>query len=131
MHGAQRALRQYFGIPTPAAEHRAMDDVGVLSALVAPLLAASAAPSLQHLMAATMSNGVAGTYAGLVSHVLPGRGQGALTQRLWLHTTEHTLSKPLKVQDCVRRTKETTVGRQGLMQAFKRRQPCSCSKSEG
>ena len=86
--GVQRSLRQYFGIPTPAAEHRAMDDVGVLSALVQPLLAASAAPSLQHLMAAALSNGVAGTYAGRVSHVLLGKGQGAHLRGLWLSMTE-------------------------------------------
>ena len=59
-----------------------MDDVGVLSALVEPLLAASAAPSLQHLMATALSDGVAGTYAGRVSHVLLGKGQGAPAQGL-------------------------------------------------
>lgn len=83
--GAQRSLREYFGVPKPAAEHRAMEDVGVLSAIVQPLLAASAAPSLQHLMATTMSNGVAGTYAGLVAQVLRGKDQGSLPQGLLLH----------------------------------------------
>lgn len=72
----QAALRERFGLPAPAAEHRAMDDVGVLSALVPPLLATGAAPSLQHFMESVLSNGAAGPHAGLVSDILQPKGTG-------------------------------------------------------
>ena len=78
----QRALRAHFGIPEPATEHRAMDDVGVLAAIVPPLLAAAGtAPGLQAFMESCLSNGAASSHAGLVSEIVSGRSQSR--QPVW------------------------------------------------
>jgi hypothetical protein len=61
-----------------------MDDVGVLSGILPPLLAVAAASSLQHFMDSVLSNGAAGSHAGLVSDILQPRSTGGQVLRLRL-----------------------------------------------
>lgn len=81
---AQTDVREHFGIAAPTVEHRAWQDVEVLSEVVGHLLSACKAPSLQHFMDDTakhMGNGTPVTHSGLVSELLSSRLAGVSNLR--------------------------------------------------
>ncbi len=69
----QTDMREHFGISAPSVEHRAWQDVEVLSSVVHHLLSACNAPSLHHFMEEALkrsANGTPVTHSGLVSELL-------------------------------------------------------------
>ena len=89
----QGDLRKHFGVASPAVEHRAWQDVEVLSHVVQHLLCAGAAPDLQQYMQdllKTGQNGSSAMLAGPISELLSSRQSGVccvqadvLVQQIW------------------------------------------------
>ncbi len=80
----QSNLREHFGIAPPAVEHRAWQDVEVLSEVVQHLLCAGAAPDLQQYMQESLKagqNGSSAPHAGLISELPSSRQSGACCTR--------------------------------------------------
>lgn len=86
-------MREHFGIAPPAVEHRAWQDVEVLSEVVQHLLSAGAAPDLQQYMQESLKagrNGSSVVHAGPILELLSSRQSGAcciqaeiLVQQTW------------------------------------------------
>ena len=66
----QSELRRHFGLPRPAVEHRALDDVRVLAALLPRILDAASIDSLDALLA-SISRSYLGSFGDLASGALP------------------------------------------------------------